>query len=461
MPKEYKECVKTEKKKHSEKEAKKICAIAYYKRHGVSVNEAHKRYAKKSFGEQTMKIVERLARSKEALVREAKRIAKSTGGSPDDFVVIPITKTLRKHARMNEFAPDIADETYKYALIRKTVNGKDFVIIQVEGKLKLDFNSLPKNPMAEEMNQPIKKDADEDTVNVGPDDGADATKTKSLSANEEEKEKEEDCVEDECKEDKSDTKKSQLEVDRETEVPNEGAVKEESGNPSVGVVKKALNALEKAVTEGFEALSEDDTVALKSLLESVAKKEEDEAEDKNEKEVKKSVAEKDFLGKIMSKVSEGKDLTEIERKALSAAVAAAKRESGVGSSRTAKNILSKIMKKVASAETLSQDETDVLSAALDATKKAKSEVTKSIITKFTTLADETEDTPESIYAEITGGEPVEGLFAFTRKSLADKFIRRLRLHSVVQKSMLFSRPLSAEEVRKLPRKYHFIVEISD
>lgn len=46
MPKEYEKCVESEKKKHSEKDAKRICAISYYKRHGISVNEAHK-HAKK------------------------------------------------------------------------------------------------------------------------------------------------------------------------------------------------------------------------------------------------------------------------------------------------------------------------------------------------------------------------------------------------------------------------------
>lgn len=465
MPKEYEECVKTEKKKHSEKDAKRICAIAYYKRHGVSVNEAHKKSTRKSFGEKTMKIVERLARSKEALVREAKRIAKSTGGSPDDFVVLPITKSLREHSKMRELAPDITDETYKYVLVRKSVNGKDFVIVQVEGKLKLDFGALPKNPMAEEMNQPIKKDAEEDTVDVEP---GETQKTKSVAANEDEAEmkcKGENCAEKmkEKMEEPKDEKKSVLEVDREDKVESEGVVDDEGGSENLVTVKKAMETLEKAMNKGLDSLSDEDIQTLKSLVDSVSVKKSTDSEDSGEDEKSKDKDDptKDFLGKVMSKVSEGEELTEIERQALSAAVSAAKKESGVGSSRTAQNILSKIMKKVANAETLSADERDVLGAAIDATKKAKSEVAKSIASKFHKVIEEIEETPESIYKDLTGSEPVSGVYAFTRKSIAEKFIRRLRMRSVVQKSVMFTRPLSAEEVRKLPKRYRFIVEIDD
>jgi hypothetical protein len=41
MPKEYKACVKSEiAKGKSEKDAKRICAIAYYKRHGKTPQQA-------------------------------------------------------------------------------------------------------------------------------------------------------------------------------------------------------------------------------------------------------------------------------------------------------------------------------------------------------------------------------------------------------------------------------------
>jgi hypothetical protein len=47
MPAEYLKCVESEKKKgKSEAEAQKICAIAYYKRHGETVKEAHKKQFK-------------------------------------------------------------------------------------------------------------------------------------------------------------------------------------------------------------------------------------------------------------------------------------------------------------------------------------------------------------------------------------------------------------------------------
>lgn len=42
-PKEYEACRDSEMRSGKpEKKAKKMCAIAFWKRHGVSVNEAHK-----------------------------------------------------------------------------------------------------------------------------------------------------------------------------------------------------------------------------------------------------------------------------------------------------------------------------------------------------------------------------------------------------------------------------------
>jgi len=242
MPKEYEECVKTEQKKHSLQDAKRICATAYYKRHGVSVNEAHKK-AHKSLGDMTMDMIIKLARSKEALLLEAKRIAKSQGLSPNDFVVLPLTENLRKHPKMKSLAPDVAEPVYRFVLVQKSVGGKDFVILQTDGKLRIDFNLLPENPMAKEMNQPIRQDAASgDKVDVNPGDSASATTTKSVADEEEAKVK---CKGEDCEDSTETAEKSVLEVDREEPVPDEGVVDVDSENPNEAIAQKSLPLLDK------------------------------------------------------------------------------------------------------------------------------------------------------------------------------------------------------------------------
>jgi len=449
MPKEYEACVESEKKKHSEKEAKKICAIAYYKRHGVSVNEAHK-HAKKALGDTSM-ITIKLARSKEALLLEAKRIAKSLGMRTEDFIVLPITKELRKHPKLKSLEPDVVEPIYRYMLVQKSVDGKDFVILQTDGKLRLDFGVLPENPLAEEMNQPIRQDVpDEGKVDVDPGDSADATtKQKSVEAAEDTVQKSDDCEGDDkdCEDKPEKAEKSVLEVDREDEVADEGIVDVDSDNPKEALVQKAI---EKAIAG--EALTEEEAASLKALAEQATVQKSIDGEE----EGKKKEVGKDFLGKIMSKVASGEELTDLERRALSAAIEATKKESGDSSSRSAKDTLGKIMSKVRKGEDLSETESKILGAAIDAAKKAKSEVAKSIMNVASAIAD-IEETPESIYKSMMGIEPVEGMFLFVRKSDANRFANTLKTKSIGI-GVPYARTVNASErKRNIPNKYRFIV----
>ena len=438
MPKEYKECVKTEKKKHSEKDAKRICAISYWKRHGVSVNEAHKR-SHKALGDYDMEKFITLARSKESLLNEVRRIAKAHGVDKDAFIILPIPKELRNNEKLKAIEPDITDTTYKYMLVRKSVGGKDFVVLTVEGQVKLDVGALPENPLAAEMNDPERSDLEE-TVDVAP-------KTKSMSSECkgkgcEEKEEEKEAKDEEKPEDVKKGKKRE-EVSKEDEF-----VDAKPEHPEVISKAQELADAIKGILEAAQGTDLQDEIVktFTSALSPVQKSEE---------------ASSQPLSEVMEKVRNGESLSDLERAMVSAAVDAVKKETGDTSSRSSKDTLDKVMAKVAKGEELSEEEKKIVSAATDAAKKAKTEVAKSLTSALEQMVD-VDETLEGIYKSLMGNEPPSGIFAFTNKAEANRFREVARVKGVLSATEeLLVTSIGVRTRRALPNKYKFVAILED
>lgn len=414
-----------------------------------------------------MKMI-KLARSKEALLLEAKRVAKSAGLSVDDFVVLPITNELRNHPKMKALEPDVTEPVYRYVLVKKSIGGKDFVVLQADGKVRLDFGALPENALAKEMNQPIRQDVPkEGTVDVAPGKATDMA-TKSVSDKDVEC-KGKGCDEEDKKEGSEDetgnkehletAEKAVLDVDRTEEVPNEGIVALEGDNPEEAVVNKALPLLEKLVAG--EELADAELATVKTLISAMKIAKSLLLEDFEKKSVSSADNENDelgdvtFLGAVINKSL--LEANEIEKRAQEAAVVAAKKALETSSSRQAIDELRKIVAKSVAGEDIGADEAAVLKAAIDAAKQAKTEVVKSVANLAAKISD-VEETPEALYKAIMKREPTNGLFIFARKAEATKFIDRIQTKSLVAATP-YTRAISAAErkAHKIPTKYRFVV----
>lgn len=472
MPKEYKECVKTEKKKHSEKDAKRICAISYWKRHGVSVKEAHKR-AKKSTtkGEKDMKDLILVARSKEALKGYAREVAKSLNSTADDmFVIVAITKAMREDERLRKLVPEITDEVYKYALIRKSVDGKDFVKVGLEGGLSLDWSAV-ENSTAEEFNVPERHDVKDETVDVGPKDSGEVAKSMDKEEKEDKEEEEDNKAEKSVKPDKA------TDAKRRTEVKDDKIDVQAGDDPTkfpITITAKSVETLaekivahlsQKGVNANVEEIAEiikAEVIKPAPVVESNTVKSEGADDKKEDKKDEVGGSDKDVLGRVMSKVAKGEKLSGLEEKIHNAAIAAAKKESGKSSSSEAQSLLSKIMSKVAQGEKLSDSERAILAAAVDATKKARTEVQKSIESLLNKV-EELDETPIGVYKSMTRRDPevFGGMLVFTNKSEANAYVRYIIQKSITSPSTILIRSIKREErlKNKIPQSFLFVVEL--